>query len=284
MRCDLLVFLVTSALATNIVSASPILLKPAFGRPRTEEFILDVGGLADRYNQEPWEVSGKFEGDIVFPAGITAANGLVATRPRWFNRTVPYILDPIFNATQRASILRGIEEFHRRTCIRLRPSTPYDRDYVYVSGYSTGCWSYVGRLNGGQMLNLQIPGCFRHGTIVHEFLHALGFYHQQSTHNRDDYVAILWQNIRAGERANLLPARLSSLQSSIMYSPSNRNGAQLQQVRRASGDGLRHGLRLQQRHALQPHRLLRERTSHHRAAAKQRDHRPESRDERSGRR
>ncbi|XP_063232309.1 zinc metalloproteinase nas-13-like isoform X2 [Bacillus rossius redtenbacheri] len=202
MRCDLLVFLVTSALATNIVSASPILLKPAFGRPRTEEFILDVGGLADRYNQEPWEVSGKFEGDIVFPAGITAANGLVATRPRWFNRTVPYILDPIFNATQRASILRGIEEFHRRTCIRLRPSTPYDRDYVYVSGYSTGCWSYVGRLNGGQMLNLQIPGCFRHGTIVHEFLHALGFYHQQSTHNRDDYVAILWQNIRAGTERN----------------------------------------------------------------------------------
>ncbi|KAJ8878832.1 hypothetical protein PR048_019420 [Dryococelus australis] len=181
----------------------------------------ESGALADRFNQYPWEVSGKFEGDIVFPSGIQPANGLIVTRPRWPNGTVPYVLDPIFGkylfrlrcslqifplnysafrCDPEGKYTACIEEFHQRTCIRLRPSTPYDRDYVYVSGYSSGCWSYVGRLNGGQMLNLQIPGCFRHGTIVHEFLHALGFYHQQSTHNRDDYVTIVWENIRSGER------------------------------------------------------------------------------------
>jgi hypothetical protein len=37
-----------------------------------------------------------------------------------------------------------------------------------------------------------------HGTVLHELLHALGFYHQQSATERDDYVIINWQNIQSG--------------------------------------------------------------------------------------
>lgn len=48
------------------------------------------------------------------------------------------------------------------------------------------------------MLNLS-NGCFRHGTVVHEMLHTLGFYHMQSTYDRDDFVKIIWENIRAGK-------------------------------------------------------------------------------------
>jgi hypothetical protein len=36
------------------------------------------------------------------------------------------------------------------------------------------------------------------GTIIHELLHALGFYHQQSATERDDYVRINWNNIEPG--------------------------------------------------------------------------------------
>lgn len=45
------------------------------------------------------------------------------------------------------------------------------------------------------MVHLQPEGCLRHGVIIHEFLHALGFYHQHSVPDRDEYVDILWQNI-----------------------------------------------------------------------------------------
>jgi len=66
--------------------------------------------------------------------------------------------------------------------------------------------SYVGYRNRVQQLNLQNyaldSGCFRLGTIVHEFLHALGFYHQQSTWDRDDYVRIVEENITAGTEGN----------------------------------------------------------------------------------
>ena len=45
------------------------------------------------------------------------------------------------------------------------------------------------------------PKC-RKFSIVHEFLHALGFLHMQATANRDDYVTINWDNIKEGHEKN----------------------------------------------------------------------------------
>jgi Astacin (Peptidase family M12A) len=45
-------------------------------------------------------------------------------------------------------------------------------------------------------------GCFRLYTIVHEFIHALGFFHQQAATERDEYVKIVWDKIEAGTKFN----------------------------------------------------------------------------------
>jgi hypothetical protein len=55
---------------------------------------------------------------------------------------------------------------------------------------------------GGQELNLNPPKCVRKGVAMHEFLHALGFYHAQSASNRDDYVKVFWDNIQEGHENN----------------------------------------------------------------------------------
>lgn len=61
-------------------------------------------------------------------------------------------------------------------------------------------------VGGRQQLNLtpnQIEvGCFRLGTVIHEFLHAVGFFHMQSATERDEYVQIIWENIRNGTERN----------------------------------------------------------------------------------
>lgn len=60
----------------------------------------------------------------------------------------------------------------------------------------------VGRVGGKQQLNLQLNGCIWQRTIVHEFLHALGFYHMQSSTERDQYVRVAWEHIQEGLQHN----------------------------------------------------------------------------------
>lgn len=87
----------------------------------------------------------------------------------------------------------------RRTCLKF-PNRTTEHDYVFITGDSVGCAAVVGRMGGPQRLRLQPhaieTGCFRFFTIVHEFIHALGFHHMQNSFDRDQYIRVNWENVR----------------------------------------------------------------------------------------
>ena len=59
------------------------------------------------------------------------------------------------------------------------------------------CGSYEGRIGGNQKLSLDSE-CFTPSLVKHELIHAIGFWHEQSRTDRDDYVTINTTNIIDG--------------------------------------------------------------------------------------
>lgn len=171
-----------------------------------------AGILASPISQAPLieEQSGKFEGDILLTdrqhdSIFNKRTGLIDTGYRWTYNIVPYTLEDIMSQEQRVAVREALDEMEAKLCLHFVERTT-ETDYVRVTISDSGCYSYIGRLGGAQQLNLQSyepgTGCFRKGTIIHEFIHALGFYHMQSATERDEYVNIVWDNIQAGTENN----------------------------------------------------------------------------------
>ncbi|KAI2655270.1 Meprin A subunit beta [Labeo rohita] len=115
---------------------------------------------------------------------------------RW-DIPVPYELHVNLSVNYKGVILRALEQFRLKSCIDFKPRTAEEIPYISVESLR-GCGSYVGRVfAGAQPLSIG-DGCGLKSIVEHEFLHALGFFHEQSRYDRDDYVTINYENVVPG--------------------------------------------------------------------------------------
>lgn len=176
--------------------------------------LLESGALPLRWSIDPEETGGYAEGDmqlteeqqLILEHGPKERNGLISASKRWPAKLVIYRISEDFDVAHKEAILRGIQTLEDSSCLKFREATDEDVAYVRITANPGGCYTAVGYQGQPQEMNLEIfpigEGCFRPGTILHEFMHALGFYHEQSSALRDDYINVVEENIVPGKEFN----------------------------------------------------------------------------------
>jgi len=124
---------------------------------------------------------------------------------RWRNGIVPYKISGDFDDSTVDAIKDGINELNTKTFINI---VPYEKkshpDYVDIvlldDDEPGGGSSSIGRQGGRQKLSLK-QGADNAATM-HEFMHALGFLHEHTRADRDEWVTVKWNNIIESEKPN----------------------------------------------------------------------------------
>ena len=149
--------------------------------------------VKDDLNERPLEDPNLFQGDIVLPE-MVGRNGVPNDAQKWPNGVIPYEIHNTKSETTDI-INKAIQHYNEHTCIRFKPRTN-QKDYVVFNlNDHTGCNSMVGRTTGSQEINLG-NGCNTMRHVVHEMMHAIGFWHEHSRSDRDKYVQIHYENVK----------------------------------------------------------------------------------------
>ncbi|KAI5616975.1 nephrosin isoform 2 precursor [Silurus asotus] len=160
-------------------------------------------------------------GDIAVFTGLQNADPCTSNKCMWIRNIrdmmvyVPYVISSQYSPPEIDVIQRAMDSFQKSTCIRF---VPRRKEVNYINIISDkGCYSYVGRINGKQVLSLNRNGCMYHKVVQHELLHALGFHHEQCRIDRDKHVRILTQNIRNDGINNFVKVATNNLNTPYDY-------------------------------------------------------------------
>jgi len=157
---------------------------------------------------------------------IGGLSGNAAASSRW-NKTQGYFvqLDPKSTWTEdEMKLIEGaLFELGKAFCVPIlmwpRTSKP-SGDYVLIQkgGAGTGCYATnLGRAGGMQRINLEVPGCLSKGIVMHENIHSLGFNHEQTRPDRDQYIKVYTTEIQDGNAQYQYKTYAGSLTFGVPY-------------------------------------------------------------------
>ncbi|BHF77938.1 Bone morphoproteintic protein 1 [Sparganum proliferum] len=117
----------------------------------------------------------------------------------WADGVIPYIIDRALYPSPPTikRILKAIRVWENGTCVIFVEKEPKHRTYINFTIEACGCCSFIGLKCSGSPQTVSLaPSCATEGMVLHQLGHVLGFYHEQSRPDRDDYVEIFQDNIR----------------------------------------------------------------------------------------
>ncbi|KAJ4431988.1 hypothetical protein ANN_20597 [Periplaneta americana] len=191
---------------------------------------LEDAKFLEEMGQDPEVTPGLFQGDLALTDEMydywrVGIRWDVMPSRMWPNGTVPYVISPLYDTSDYVTIYKAIANLNFMTCVRFVPWNGKDKDFLLIWPVKQprGCWSYVGRFGGAQIVSLQPPdekssNCLGgEGRAMHELMHALGIFHEQSRADRDQFVEIKFENIIPEYRSNFNKQSLENTTYNFEY-------------------------------------------------------------------
>ncbi|XP_055505764.1 astacin-like metalloendopeptidase isoform X2 [Leucoraja erinacea] len=132
------------------------------------------------------------------------------------NVYVPYKVSSDYNEQDKTKIQNALGEVNSLTCVKFYYKRRNERAYISVT-QKVGCFAHVGYAKSERGMSLQKPGCIQHAVIIHEFLHSIGFQHEQSRTDRDKYITVFPENICPGQEYNFKLLNTNNLGTKYDY-------------------------------------------------------------------
>lgn len=136
--------------------------------------------------------------NVVEDTEVSIFGGDASERIRWPGGVVPYVVDHNdYNELEITQINKLAKEMTDKVSpyVTIRPRVDSDDNYILIGKPDKGCWSYLGMIGGMQQLSMGCSSYISRATFEHEMMHALGFWHEQSRSDRDDYIKINYENV-----------------------------------------------------------------------------------------
>ncbi|KAL3274888.1 hypothetical protein HHI36_019670 [Cryptolaemus montrouzieri] len=197
--------------------------------PVPDDVRIDTNGI-ELEDLDPEITPGLYQGDMALTNEIynywrVGLKWETFPEKMWPNGTVPYAISPLYEPSDQVTILKAIRILNFMTCIKFVPWNGKSEDYLLIwpIKYPKGCWSFVGRQGGVQIVSLQAPdstspNCLgTEGRAIHELMHALGVFHEQSRWDRDKFVKIHYDNIIPQYKPNFEKLSLENTTYSFEY-------------------------------------------------------------------
>ncbi|CAI5441388.1 unnamed protein product [Caenorhabditis angaria] len=134
-----------------------------------------------------------YQGDIIMNRRVR--RGVIKPGTNKWKLPMPYKFDQHFPKRSRLRVLEAMRFWSEKTCITFEENSNV---YPHVNIFEgPGCWSFVGRQPTLRQQSLSLENsCTDHiFVIAHEIAHTLGFYHEHSRSDRDNYIDIDYANV-----------------------------------------------------------------------------------------
>lgn len=138
------------------------------------------------------------------------------TPPFEIRGVVPFEFDVNVSAANQSAMISAMAILESAANVDFRQCgvNPCGNNYVHIAN-STGNNSSVGMIGGQQFINITSWGS--QFIIVHELLHCLGFFHEQSRPDRNTFIQVNCANVQGGCNGTIYNSNFQFLGASLTF-------------------------------------------------------------------